>query len=504
MGSGLRGIRLAQALCKDIEKIRVTSEMAVSAASSALYRSVWRWHFYAALFVLPMMVLLSISGALFLFKPQIERWEERAFQGLPTAGAVAASAQVTAATASMPGAQLAYYRLPEREGDAAMVHLRLPDGSMQDVFVSPQGQVLGRIDPATRIIEVDRKIHGQLLLGRKGSWLVELAGSWAIVMIVTGLYLWWPRGRGMAGFIGAGVIWPRLSLGRRAFWRDLHAVTGFWVSSLALVLLFTGLPWADAWGSGFKALREEMGWVKGPQDWTIGGRAVDGGDVRTEHNHADMASSMVGMPGMADMQGMEHHGHHGTPYDDPAMIDTMVVHAQAEQLAFPAMIVPPGAASGEGGAGPPAKSWVVKSDAQNRPLRVTLKFDAQTGALISREDFLARHPIDKVIAYGVAWHEGQLFGLANQLVGLATALMLLTLVISGFAMWWRRKPDGELGAPRRFSQPARLKGFGVWVLTAFLLVWLPLFALSLVAVFLIGLLILPHFQKTRKWLGLAT
>ena len=56
-------------------------------------------------------------------------------------------------------------------------------------------------------------------------------------------------------------------------------------------------------------------------------------------------------------------------------------------------------------------------------------------------------PIDRVVAYGVAWHEGQLLGLFNQLVGVATALMLITLVISGFVMWRRRKPDHALGAP---------------------------------------------------------
>src|SRR3546814_9164783 len=83
-----------------------------------------------------------------------------------------------------------------------------------------------------------RSIHGQLLLGKRGSWLVELAASWAIVLVLSGLYLWWPRGRGFAG-----VVWPRLKGGRRMFWRDLHAVTGFWISGLVLVLLATGLHW---------------------------------------------------------------------------------------------------------------------------------------------------------------------------------------------------------------------------------------------------------------------
>src|SRR3546814_4622066 len=64
-------------------------------------------------------------------------------------------------------------------------------------------------------------------------------------MILTGLYLWWPRGRGLAG-----VVWPRLSLGGRAALRDLHAVTGFWVSGLALILLATALPWTDVWATG--------------------------------------------------------------------------------------------------------------------------------------------------------------------------------------------------------------------------------------------------------------
>uniref|UniRef100_UPI001CD846A6 PepSY domain-containing protein n=1 Tax=Novosphingobium huizhouense TaxID=2866625 RepID=UPI001CD846A6 len=94
--------------------------------------------------------------------------------------------------------------LPAREGDAALVHLALPaQGGMCDVFVSPQGRVLGALSSETRIAEIAHRIHGQLLLGRQGSWLVELAASWAIVLIASGLYLWWPRVRGLAG-----VVWP--------------------------------------------------------------------------------------------------------------------------------------------------------------------------------------------------------------------------------------------------------------------------------------------------------
>jgi uncharacterized iron-regulated membrane protein len=41
-------------------------------SGSALYAAVWRWHFYAGLFVVPFAVLLAITGGVYLFKPQIE------------------------------------------------------------------------------------------------------------------------------------------------------------------------------------------------------------------------------------------------------------------------------------------------------------------------------------------------------------------------------------------------------------------------------------------------
>ena len=70
-------------------------------ADTALYRRVWRWHFYAGLFVLPFILVLSVTGAIYLFKPQLDRWEERAWLHLPQAGAVSADQQVEAALAAL-------------------------------------------------------------------------------------------------------------------------------------------------------------------------------------------------------------------------------------------------------------------------------------------------------------------------------------------------------------------------------------------------------------------
>ena len=437
---------------------------------NALYRTIWRWHFYAGLFVLPFVFMLSVTGGIYLFKPQIDRWEESAFQNLPVENTVSANEQLAAAITAYPGAQFQSYRLPQNPGDAAAIHLALADGrTMLDVFVSPQGRLVGAINPDHRVTEWVRAIHGQLLAGKWGAYLVELAGSWAIVMILSGLWLWWPQGGGLAG-----VIWPRLGLGKRAFWRDIHAVTGFWVSGLALVLLLTALPWASVWGDAFRVVRAEMGWTKDRPDWKIGG------EDHAEHDHhamMEMQAAGVPMTGLSDI----------------------VAKARAEKaMPYPVLVKPPGAADR---AGDTDMVWTVKSEAQNRPLNVAITYDVATGTELSRKGFEEKHPIDKAISYGIAWHEGQLFGWVNQLIGLLTALALVTLAVSGFIMWRRRKPEEGLGAPPLPAVPPRIGG--VVAITLALAALLPLLAASLVLLWLFDRLVLPHLPRLSGWLGVS-
>lgn len=437
--------------------------------ANSIYRTLWRWHFYAGLFVIPFVAVLALSGTVFLFKPQIDRWEERAFRNLPLTAAVSPSRQVEVALAAFPGARFHSYRMPQRRGDAALVHLALPGaGAMRDVFVAPQGAVLGSFDTDTRIVEVARRIHGTLLLGQRGSWLVELAACWAIVMLITGIYLWWPRGRG-----AAGVIWPR----RRSMLRDLHAVTGFWVSSLALVLLLTGLPWTDVWGNAFTRVRAEMGWVKGVPQWSTSGAPPPLPSEHASHDHSAMHAD---------------HGAHG----EIALLDDLVAHAVTESLAYPAVVLAPGAAL----FGPPSQDWVVTSNTQNRPLGLSINYDATTGTELTRERFADRHPVDRVVGYGLAWHEGALFGAINQAIGVVTAAALVTMCVTGFLLWRRRKPPASLGAP---VLPAdRRRPLFVAVATLGLAVLLPLLAASLLMLWLIDRVLPRISPKAATWLGL--
>ncbi|NIJ38022.1 putative iron-regulated membrane protein [Sphingopyxis panaciterrae] len=436
-----------------------------------LYRTIWRWHFYAGLFVIPFILMLSLTGAAYLFKPQLDHWQERAWRGLPAAERVDPDAQVAAALAAFKGASFHYYRIPEAAGDAAVVHLGLADGGMRDVAVSPRGQVIGSADPDARISAWLARIHGSLLIGRPGGLLVELAASWAIVMILTGLCLWWPRGRGLAG-----VVWPRLSLGGRAALRDLHAVTGFWVSGFALILLTTALPWTDIWASGFRTVRAEMGWVSGAQDWKGGGA-----DPHAAHDHRAMAMA----PPVATAPARR------------VPLDTIILRAQSEALPPPVIIQPPGAPNMFGP--PNGNVWTLTTQTQNRPLVRKVGYDPETGIEVSREGFAGKHVIDRIVGIGIAWHEGALFGIVSQLIGVATALGLFTLALSGFLLWRRRKPGDALGAPPLPRDPARLRSVAVIILL--LAALLPLLAVSLILLWIVDRLLLPRLPRVARWLG---
>lgn len=443
-------------------------------SSTTLYRTLWRWHFYAGLFVLPFVLLLALSGSVYLFKPQLDRWEERAYNQTSTAGPVSPSQQVRAALAAFPGATFHSYRVPASRADAVLVHLELQDGAgMRDVFVSADGVVLGSLDAGLRITEVARRIHGQLLLGDPGSWLVELAACWAIVMLVSGLYLWWPRGRG-----AAGVLWPR----RGALLRDLHAVTGFWAAVLAMILLLTGLPWTSVWGNAFGKVRAQMGWVQGAPAWSTGDASAPQGHGGHGHDHA-----------AHDHQAM-HSGH--SSYE-LARLDDIIPPAMQESLPWPTVVMAPGVAR----FGVASPDWLAISNTQNRPLGRSITYGRDSGTEVARTAFAGQHVVDRVVGYGLAWHEGALFGAINQIVGLLTALALCTLGVTGFLMWRRRRPAGVLGAPQ--LPAARNIPLLVSVTILVLAALLPLLAASLLLLWMLDLLLPRLSPAAAGWLGIT-
>src|SRR5690606_15107919 len=111
--------------------------------------------------------------------------------------------------------------------------------------------------------ETIKKLHSLSLfggpIGTALNILVEIVAGWAIILCATGLYLWWPRRR-----TGA-VLKPReTDARRRPFWRDVHALTGFYVGGVIIFLAVTGMPWSAVWGDQFMGVMRGTGLGRPP------------------------------------------------------------------------------------------------------------------------------------------------------------------------------------------------------------------------------------------------
>ncbi|MFT4077251.1 MAG: PepSY domain-containing protein [Asticcacaulis sp.] len=425
------------------------------------YRMFWRWHFYAGLVCLPFIIILSITGPIYLFKPQIETAIDAKYDHLPFTGAPqSAVAMVKAAVAAVPGSRFKAIEVRPDLHNAARV-IVLKDDDKIRVYVHPQSlKILKQVPESARFMEIVKDIHGELFAGRFGQVLVELAACWAIVMILTGLYLWWPRGaKGIAG-----LLYPRLNMGKRIFWRDIHAVTGLYISALALFLLLTGLPWTYVWGNAFKSARSLASPAPVSQAWSQG-RADEKKALKAE----------------------------GTASTDLSRLDALLDTARALNLPAPVTLSVPT----EG-----ASLWKLASDTGNRPQRVTMMIDPTMLEVISRETFADKKPLDQVVGYGIAAHEGQLFGPFNQALGVLTAFGLMTLCISAVIMWWQRRPSDKLGAPQMLPDERLAPGLALIIVV--LGICLPVLGISLIVIGLVEWLILRRIPAIRDWLGLKS
>jgi uncharacterized iron-regulated membrane protein len=416
--------------------------------SSVTWQGLWRWHFHAGLLCIPIVIVLALTGSIFLFKPQIDAFADRDVDPLRLSGhRAAAERHIDAALASLPGSKLFVYEVPQEPDDAVRVHLYGADGAGRIVYVHPETlAVLKSVPHASRLTEIVRTIHANLLAGRTGAILIELAAGWAVVMLLTGLFLWWPReSRGLGG-----ALYPRLGRGKRVFWRDLHAVTGVWVSLSALFLLVTAQPWTTVGGAGIAKIRS---WVTAtPRDWAQGGQPPAAADPHAGHRPHGPSQSLA----------------------TPLTVDQVIARIAPLGLDPPVRLYLPSERQPD---------WRVRSETQNRPRVRELKLDRLSGAVIEDQGFAQKTTLDKTIQVGIAAHEGQLFGLANQLLGLFTALGLLTICVSGLVMWWRRRPQGSLGVPAPRVTEFRI-GAGLKVAILMLAVLLPVAGISIALLWL--------------------
>ncbi|MGD1885691.1 MAG: PepSY-associated TM helix domain-containing protein [Cohaesibacteraceae bacterium] len=429
--------------------VSASAPAASQQTGGAFYKLVWKWHFLASLYVLPFMAMLAITGGIYLYKPQIEEWLYADRLNVAVGeGRTSYEAQVAAVEDRVGLSRLRGVQIDGADDRATVIEFNDLDGTRSYAWVDPYTSnilaVQARDDMAMRVV---RKFHGELLLGDVGTKFVELAAHWAIVMFITGVFLWWPRGnRTWSKALsppGAG------GLKSRRWWRDTHLFTGFLAALLVVPIIVSGLPWTDVWGGGLSAVQDRTG--------TNSRSLRFSGDV----------------PNSTASEGTR------------ILYEEVFAIAESQGLVAPYELRPPRNAQ--------AAFW-VRSASADRFEQSELIVDQYTGEVLKRHDFADNHPVARTVSLGISFHQGELYGWLNLAQNTLAAVLAMVLSISGFVAWWMRRPAGSLGVP---DAPDRALGWGLVLLIIGLAILFPLMGVSLVVAVFLDWLIFRHLGWFR-------
>ncbi|MBI1348685.1 PepSY domain-containing protein [bacterium] len=409
-------------------------------ADPRLYAVVWRWHFYAGLLCAPILWLVLGTGAIYVFRTEISAWRDKSLQVVEPTGRRLSYDELRehAAAAVAPheiegvmvhpednrSVKFVAHLPAEGEGDHAERH--------QAVFVNPYtGDILGTRIEEDEFFAIVLKLHRSLMLGVPGRIVTELVTCWGLLLLGTGVYLWWPRGKKNVG------VWlPRVRGKLYAVLRDWHAVGGVYLLPLAALVMGTGLCFTQVWGTGFNTTIKQVGhWA--PQWFS---------PYKVEPPQADAPHASL-----------------------DALITTLLEHSRPYDSVALNLEAKPGTSY---------KAWLLQDENKNSYRMVAVDpYTAETIAVVDGSELPFMY---RVRLWAVSIHMGQIFGWPTKILAFVTAVGLLVLSVTGVWMWWQRRPVGRTGFPRR---PGRgglpLWGWGVIAVSGMLM---PVAGISMVLV----------------------
>lgn len=448
------------------------------------FAAFWRWHFYGSVLVIPVLLVLTVSGMTYMFRAQVDDWTH------PGVLTVTAPAGVERAPLSEQEA-VVRTAFPDRDilsvvdhaGERATVFVTSAGERSRNVYVDPyRAQITGDLAPEALVSDWSERIHGTLLIGDVGDRIIELGASWAIVMTITGfiIFLLGRRPRRMAT--------ERRIKGSRL--RSIHALVGLPVGLGLLLLVVSGLPWTGLWGAKAQQLAADSNsslWGADP-----GAESKLGALIEETDGRSGPAGWAVSNGPTAQSQGTGH----------AISVDRAVSAASDAGAPPPYSVIYPVDEKGVfsvlgdqwSNNGNPAESDVAKE--------LTVHVDQYSGAVVATYGYEDYSALAKTVSHGIALHEGRRFGTVNTVLTTLFCLAVIFLCISGPMMWWNRRGTASgVAAPR-----ARLPILGNWVLllaVAALGVFLPLFGLSLILILAFDQLIIRRVPRLSRAFGTA-
>lgn len=450
-----------------------------------LYFAAWRWHFFAGLYVIPFLLMLAITGFfMMLFTTYLPEAGDRISIAAGTEPMLP-SALAAAAIAAVPGGTgVESYIAPYSATNPALLTVTGADASIIVAINPYTGEVLRQtVDGGTWYAWLE-KIHGSLLIGDAGDRMIEIAAGLGLVMVLTGLYMWWPRD---AGGLRA-VLVPNFAAKGRAWWKSLHMSVGFWISILLTFFLITGMAWTGIWGGKWV-----QAWSTFPAEKWESVPLSDATHVSMNHSKKEVpwALEQTRMPESGSFVGQD-----VLPMGSKIDLDSMVVLGRMIGFDGRFNVVLPADEAGVYTLSQDSMSY----DSTNPMGDRTVHVDQFTGRVLADVRYADYSTAGKAMAVGIALHEGQT-GLWNFLVNLVFLTSIVFLCLSGIVLWWKRRPAnaGRLAAPPRAQEMPLWKG--ALAIAVALSMLFPLLGITLIVVLTIDVLLLQNLPGLKRALS---
>lgn len=408
-------------------------------AVNTVYRVFWRWHFYAGVIATPVILSLAITGGLYVFKDEIEPLLFHWFLVVsPSESAATYQEQIEAvrqalAAEGLGQAKLSRIILSKHANRSTLINASVKHEDHTDryeVFVDPTtAKVLHLRESNSGLFRIILSIHRNLMAGTPGRVLIELVTCWTVVLLATGLYLWWPKGK--QGLWG---VWlPRLFAKPYVVLRDLHAVPAAYGWILLVLVTLTGLFFSVVWGTGYLLIGKTMGQFD-PQVFAPPEvQPLQGGAAW------DVDQVMARVLPLSDSHGVSLE----LPPDDSKGYSAVVFdHAAVSE------------------------SKLIKVDPYQQEVTVL--------------PFSEAPPMFQARVVALTLHMGTIGGLPTKILAFLVCMLLIAGSITGLSMWWKRRPQGTWGLPRgRLTLPVPWPLLGMVALLGLLM---PVFGLSLLLI----------------------
>lgn len=261
------------------------------------------------------------------------------------------------------------------------------------------------------------------------------------VLLVSGIYLWWPRHWRWVN-VKAVLLFNRRLKGRARDW-NWHNVFGFWTSFPMLLIILTGLIMSYSWANNllFAATGNVpppprgAGGPGGPGGPGGGGMGMREGGSRAEGGPRGQGGPRgPGGSGGGREGGGGGFGRPAGPPPSLAGLEPLLVQARQQVPDWASLSLRMPQKPGD-----PFPIMVDRGGRGEVHRRTMLNLDVAQGKVVtSPEDFTQVNKGRQLRFIARFLHTGELFGVVGQTVAALCSLAAIMLVWTGFALAWRR------------------------------------------------------------------